>query len=91
MIGMMRGRWWQRARVSPSVVVYAQLSKLDVLGRFHALHCLEMYGVEKWLFHWVSPSVVVYAQLSKFDGVLGRFHALHCLEMYEGGKMVLPL
>ncbi|CAL5322849.1 unnamed protein product [Camellia sinensis] len=36
------------ARVSPSVVVYAQLSKLDgVLGRFHALHCLEMFRVAK--------------------------------------------
>ncbi|KAL7250125.1 hypothetical protein ACSBR1_012179 [Camellia fascicularis] len=41
----------KQAKVSPSVVVYAQLSKLDVLGKFHALHCLEMYGVEKWFFH----------------------------------------
>ncbi|CAL5374719.1 unnamed protein product [Camellia sinensis] len=40
------------ARVSPSVVVYAQLSKPDGgLGRFHAIHCLEMYGAAKWFFH----------------------------------------
>ncbi|CAL5338036.1 unnamed protein product [Camellia sinensis] len=49
---------WDRkvqARVSPNVVVYAQLSKFDgVLGRFHALHCSEMYGVAKWFFHCVS-------------------------------------
>ncbi|CAL5393602.1 unnamed protein product [Camellia sinensis] len=43
----------EKARVSPNVVVYAQLSKFDgVLGRFHALHCSEMYGVAKWFFHW---------------------------------------